>query len=315
MTNSRRGDGDRDAPRHPIGVVAERTGLTPDVLRVWQKRYDVVAPGRSERGRRLYSDAEVERLVLLSNAVRGGRSISAVAGLPDDELLALVAGDEQARRALAEVRGDATTAVIDAALSATAALDAGELAAVLRRGLVLLSVPRFIDEVATPLLHEIGERWARGELTPAHEHLASAAMRRLLEWVMSACEADPDAPHIVLTTLPHEQHELGALLAATTAASEGWSVTYLGPNLPVGDTASAVRQSSASHVGVSIVYDGDDVQQVRALSELRASLPSGVHLLVGGRSAASAARGLSGRVRVMQDASDFRRLLRAALPS
>jgi hypothetical protein len=83
----------------------------------------------------------------------------------------------------------------------------------------------------------------------------------------------------------------------------------------VGDTASAVRQSSASHVGVSIVYDGDDVQQVRALSELRASLPSGVHLLVGGRSAASAARGLSGRVRVMQDASDFRRLLRAALPS
>ena len=48
--------------RHPIQVVAKRTGLTADVLRVWEKRYAVVEPGRSDGGHRLYSDLDVERL-------------------------------------------------------------------------------------------------------------------------------------------------------------------------------------------------------------------------------------------------------------
>ena len=53
--------------RHPIQVVAKRTGLTADVLRVWEKRYAVVEPGRSSGGHRLYSDVDVERLGLLES--------------------------------------------------------------------------------------------------------------------------------------------------------------------------------------------------------------------------------------------------------
>ena len=69
-----------DAARHPIAVVAERTGLSIDVLRVWERRYSAVLPGRGPGGQRLYADADVERLRLLDAAVQGGRRIGAVLG-------------------------------------------------------------------------------------------------------------------------------------------------------------------------------------------------------------------------------------------
>ena len=69
-------DGAHLEKRHPIQVVARRTGLTPDVLRVWEKRYEVVQPGRSGGGHRLYSDRDVERLGLLHRATSAGRRIS-----------------------------------------------------------------------------------------------------------------------------------------------------------------------------------------------------------------------------------------------
>src|SRR5918999_1092269 len=80
---------------HPIGVVTRRTGLSPDLLRAWEKRYDVVKPARSGGGRRLYSDADIERLRLLYRATLAGRGIGQVATLSTPALAALVrrAGD------------------------------------------------------------------------------------------------------------------------------------------------------------------------------------------------------------------------------
>ena len=84
--------------KHPIRVVTTRTGLTPDLLRAWERRYGVVTPTRSTGGQRLYSDADVERLAMLHRAVLSGRAIRTVAELTDDELAALVGVDEQAGR-------------------------------------------------------------------------------------------------------------------------------------------------------------------------------------------------------------------------
>src|SRR5829696_5654503 len=87
----------RTTPRHPIAVVAERTGLSHDLLRVWERRYGVVAPTRGPGGQRLYSDADIERLALLHAATRAGRSISQVAGLTDEALAELLDEDLAAR--------------------------------------------------------------------------------------------------------------------------------------------------------------------------------------------------------------------------
>ncbi|MEP6550304.1 MAG: MerR family transcriptional regulator, partial [Gemmatimonadales bacterium] len=79
--------------QHPIAVVAERTGLTQDVLRVWERRYGAVKPTRGSNGQRLYTDADVHRLRDLHAATIAGRNIGQVAKLSDKALSAIVQGD------------------------------------------------------------------------------------------------------------------------------------------------------------------------------------------------------------------------------
>ena len=69
------------APRHPIRLVANRTGLTVDLIRAWEKRYHVVDPARSVTKRRLYSDYDIERLRLIRLAKLNGRRLVDVAPL------------------------------------------------------------------------------------------------------------------------------------------------------------------------------------------------------------------------------------------
>ena len=116
-----------DKPRHPIQVVSRRTGVTQDSLRAWEKRYEAVKPHRAPGGRRLYTDADVERLVLLRRVTDAGRRIGQVAGLPTEELAELVAQDEKAiaaaprapqPRAAREARGSTPEAYLAACLDA-----------------------------------------------------------------------------------------------------------------------------------------------------------------------------------------------------
>ena len=70
-----------NAPEYSIKVVARRTGLSPHVIRAWERRYGAVEPERSATGRRLYSDTEIERLQALERATRAGHSIGQIAQL------------------------------------------------------------------------------------------------------------------------------------------------------------------------------------------------------------------------------------------
>ena len=79
--------------KHPIKVVAQRTGLSPHVIRAWERRYGVVSPARTEGNQRLYSTADIERLDLLRRATELGHNISHLAELPSLRLRRLLADE------------------------------------------------------------------------------------------------------------------------------------------------------------------------------------------------------------------------------
>src|SRR5689334_9472112 len=144
---------------HPIQVVTRRTGVSADVLRVWEKRYAVVTPVRSPSGRRLYSDADIERLRLIVRATRTGRTIGQVAALPAAALVALLdekpAAEQRPHgRAPADaapsspsVAGDLAGDLLEACAEAIARFDAVTLDLLLRRAVVALSADDFLDAV------------------------------------------------------------------------------------------------------------------------------------------------------------------------
>jgi methanogenic corrinoid protein MtbC1 len=275
---------------HPIKVVARRTGLTAHVIRAWEKRYRAVTPHRTATNRRVYSGEDIERLILLRRATLAGRSIGQVASLPTNELRELVIADESAQR-LAPRRGpsrreSAAGQILRSCIDAVQHLQPEALKSSLERASVSLSRPDLVQELITPLLHQVGEAWRDGSLRVAHEHLASAIVRTFMGNMNGRFPDSSEAPTLVVTTPTGQLHELGALLVATTGASEGWRVTYLGPNLPADEIASAVEQSGARALALSIIYPPDDPHlkdELRLLSKL---VPrESVSLLVGGRSA------------------------------
>ena len=230
-------------PRHPIRVVAQRTGLTPATIRAWERRYSAVEPVRSEGGQRLYSDRDLERLGVLRELTEGGRTISLVAGLSDEEAGALLQEDRVAAGSSAQAGGAQTAAeVVDQAYARVLAFDAEGLDRLLWRAALTLGGKVFLSDVVGPLLDRVGRGWAEGEASPAQEHLGSEVVDQLLERLVATSRAE-DGPAMVVSTLPGERHGLGARLVSTAAVLDGWSVKYLGTDLPVSEIAAAARGS------------------------------------------------------------------------
>jgi DNA-binding transcriptional MerR regulator/methylmalonyl-CoA mutase cobalamin-binding subunit len=273
---------------HPIQVVARRTGLSTDVIRAWEKRYAVVTPARTATGRRVYSDADVERLQLIARTTRTGRTVGQVAALPAAQLVA-IARDAPAPAAAAppapEPTGERSREYLRACLDTIARFDAPGLDAALRRAAIALSAEAFLETIVVRLWERVGEGVHHGTLRPAHQHLALAVLRRVLDRVIEAATLPGAGPGLLVATPPGQPHELGALLAAAAAAAEGWRVVYLGPGLPADDIAEAAAQARARAVALSLGSLPGDRTTPRELRRLRTLLPGDVALVVEGRAA------------------------------
>jgi len=287
---------------HPIAVVAERTGLSRDVLRVWERRYGAVAPTRTAGGQRLYSDDDVSRFRLLAEATRHGRSIRHVARLSTDALAALVATDAAERPAGESLHGaTALDSVIAEALRHVRQLDGSSLDRVLRRALARHGLPAFLEELVPGLMHRIGDEWAASEITIAHEHAASAAVLAILFEAMRGLPEAPSARRLLVATPAGEYHGVGAALAATAAALDGWIIVYLGVDVPSAVLASAAAATEARAILLSVVHTEDPDLLLRNLRAVRTDVPAGVPIVVGGAAARDAAALLAGEGLIVCD--------------
>ena len=272
-----------DAGKYPMKAVARLTGLNPDTIRAWERRYGAVTPGRSEGSQRLYSDAEVERLRLLRRATEAGHGIGRLARLSEEELRHLLVASAPAPppASAPPPDGDAVTRIL-AAVDRYDHLGADrELAHVA----ALLSPRRVVLEVAYPLLVEVGERWCTGRLSIGQEHLVTSMVRTLLGTLLRLADAVPGRPPIVLATLPGDRHELGALMVALLAATRGVPTCYLGPDTPAAEIGVAARRTRAAAVGISMIRLHDAADAAAALQAIADGLGEGTPLWIGGRAA------------------------------
>jgi DNA-binding transcriptional MerR regulator/methylmalonyl-CoA mutase cobalamin-binding subunit len=295
-------------------VVARRTGLSPHVIRMWEKRYGAVAPARTDTRRRLYTEADITRLGLLRQATILGHTISRIATLPTEQLRALIDEEAAAAPPKPPTHPDIIPAQssLDACLDAVQRLDAVALETTLMRARVMLSHTAFLETLIVPLMQAIGDLWYQGVLRIMHEHLTSAVVRTLLGSLHLAPGLADTAPHFIATTPAGQLHEIGALCVASMASVDGWRVTYLGPNLPAEDIAAAVQQDHAKAIGLSIIYPPDDPHLPQELARLCRYLTADVTVFVGGLGSAGSQKILDslGVVRP-RDLQEFRRHLEA----
>jgi methanogenic corrinoid protein MtbC1 len=295
--------------RHPIQVAANRSGLSQDVLRAWEKRYAVVEPGRSGGGQRLYSDADVERLRLLRLVVDGGRRISDVSDMETEEL-ARIAVEDRVESATTQALPVVDPVALVDCIDAIERLDAVRLEEILHRQLFAAGSQNLIEGLVAPLMVEVGRRWHEGQLLAAHEHLATGVLQGLVARILA--DAQPREPKgvLVVATTEGQAHEVGGLMAAAMAAQSAWRVVYLGAQLPSEEIVAAVKQVGADALALSYAYvnsDADDLGHIRTILQ---SLPPRVLRLVGGAAAAQNQPVLTEfGAQVVNDLSSFREAL------
>jgi DNA-binding transcriptional MerR regulator/methylmalonyl-CoA mutase cobalamin-binding subunit len=275
-------------PVRTINVVARQTGLSVQVIRVWEKRYGAVTPVRADNNRRLYTEEDVERLRLLREATQAGHAISQIATASLEELQRLMSSVQASpvvtARARAEDNAELVRELTDAALASITVLDAKSFLKLLDRAAVELGSPAVFQRFIAPTAERVGELWRAGDLSIAHEHFATRHITDFLATFARAFAENVNAPHLVLATPPGQLHELGAIIVAAAARSHGWRTTYLGAALPVEEMVGALRNLQPRALGLSIVYPPDDAALRSDLAKLRELLPKECALLIGGRS-------------------------------
>lgn len=268
-----------DAGLLRIGELSRRSGVSPELLRAWERRYRLLQPSRSQGGLRLYSLDDLERVRLMQQHLRRGLAAAEAAAL---------AGAQPSAASNADTPlGDAKDELADA----LAAFDEARAHALLDSLLAATTIDAVLTTVVMPYLHELGERWERGDASIAQEHFASAVLRgRLLG--LARGWGRGVGPPVVLACAPGEQHDLGLIAFGLALRGRGWRVVYLGADTPLASVADAARAAAAGFAVVSAVTP----DRLREHGDGLRSLAREQRLFLGGAGAVDAALDLDAEV-------------------
>lgn len=243
---------------YSMRVVARLTGLSPDTVRAWERRYEAVVPERSDGNTRKFSAADVRKLTFLKGATEKGYRIGDIARLPEEELRGLIESEGAVAAALSPPAGEVPGQVAFERLRGEYLEDVGryrarEARGILARAAAVLDPQEFVLEVVLPIMRETGDLWEAGELTVAQEHLVSMQMRGLLDSILRVSAPHPGAPKIICATPPGQHHEFGALAGALWAAMRGFDVLYFGADVPADDIVEAAEATGAEVILLSVI--------------------------------------------------------------
>ena len=237
---------------YSVKHAAAMTGIPADTLRMWERRYRVVAPIRSEGGYRLYDDAAIARLSAMRALVAAGWSPRLAAEqVRSGTTAGPIADAPPAGAASAVIEGE-LVGDVDALVAIAQEFDVGALQRLLAQMFGREDFEHVADNWLMPTLLVLGNAWHSGVVTVAGEHFVSAAVQRRLAAAFDAAPANPGAPRVVVGLARGSRHELGVLAFAVALRRAGLEVVYVGGDLPAETwvvTASSQAACRSRHRG------------------------------------------------------------------
>ena len=302
---------------YPIRTVSRLTGVPSVTLRAWERRYRLITPTRTDKGHRLYTEADIERvrqvLALMERGVGVGQVGSFLARAANDgdlvrsanvgDLvrpanegdLARAANDGELGRVGGEARipdivpgTDPWPAYIAAMLEGVRCFDTAALDAVYNDALSLYPIERVASHLTTPVLERLGAAWPQGEASIAREHFFSNFLRNKLGARFQHLNALGQGPRLVAACPAGEHHELGLIQFALAAAGQGYRLVLLGADVPATEIAAAARIADCRAVVLSASAQMPAADLARELAALVALTP--LPILVGGMASIRAPR-------------------------
>ncbi len=276
---------------YPIRTLSRLTGVPAVTLRAWERRHGLLTPTRTDKGHRLYSEEDVNRVrqvvALLERGVAVGQAGSLLGSEDGNVLISPVArrdshlgpgsGLEGGRA------GDPWPGYVEAMLAAARRFDTAVLDGIYNDALSLYPIDRVSRHLTCPVLERLGADWPDQEASIAREHFFANFLRNKLGARFHHLNGLARGPRLVAACPTGERHELGLLQFALAAASQGYRLILLGADVPEEEIAAAVRMAAARAVVLSISSQAEPGTLARQVGTLVAL--AAVPVLVGGAAA------------------------------
>ena len=263
-----------------IGELSRRVGVSPDVLRAWERRYGVLSPRRSSAGQRLYTAADEQRVRRMQESISNGYAPGVAARLAIREAEAGAAPEDVAAEPIAVPALEELAETLRESLFALADGRADRALDLLLTGYGTETV---LVRVILPLLREIGDRWARNELTVGQEHFASGLLAGRLRALARGWD-EGDGPRVLSACPAGEAHDLGLLCFSVLMRRRGLRITYLGASVPTDSLFDAADRIQPALAVIAGVREEPFWDSYEALAELSFLFP----LMLGGAGASPA---------------------------
>jgi MerR family transcriptional regulator, light-induced transcriptional regulator len=225
-----------------IGELSRRTGVNPELLRAWERRYRLLRPRRTSGGTRMYASTDEARVRLMQRYLDQG--------LPPAQAAEMVTATRLSVRPGSAAGSIPAAEVAEAHAEMHASLDRFDETSAqraLERLFGTYSASTVVRDVMMPYLREVGQRWAKGHVSVAQEHFATNFMHaRLLAFARGWDRGL--GPRALLACAPGEQHTFGLIGFGVALHQRGWRITYLGA-----DTSVAMVEEAATHVSPDLV--------------------------------------------------------------
>lgn len=259
-----------------ISAVERETGLSKDVLRVWERRYGFPEPARDDNAERQYPREQVAKLRAIKRLMDAGLRPGKLISQSLAELNALGEARTGPRR-------EPASPVLERDLLALLKNhNAYALQHALTNQLMRQGLQRFVLETVAPLHRAVGDAWMRGDVEVFEEHLFTEQLQVALRIAINAFPRSAGSPRVLMTTFPGEHHCLGLLMVEALLVPEGAQCISLGTQTPIDDIHAAALAHKAAIVALSFSAAFPLRQAGEGLAALRRSLPPQVALWAGG---------------------------------
>ena len=256
--------------RYSIKELEKLSGVKAHTIRIWEQRYELLHPQRTETNIRYYSDYDVKKLLKVAVLIQAGKKVSKLSKLEDDELN--MALDE-----VQEVRRDSEVGydiIVSNLLSHGLTFDEYQFRKEFSKALEQYDVTTVFRKIVYPLLHRIGLMWGRDLLFPAQEHFISNMVRNKLCKAIEDLKMEDDDDFIVLFLPEDETHEIGLLFTNYLLRKWKISTIYLGQNVPVDNVIKVAKEKNSRRLIVFITINAGMKTMKDRVKKLSKELPN-----------------------------------------
>ncbi len=253
--------------RYSIKDLENYTSIKAHTLRIWEQRYGLLEPKRTDSNIRYYSEDDLKKILNVNLLYTNGLKISKIAKLSEDEILEHV-------RELIDERAEKDQPEIHPFMLAITEMDPDQIHDLLNKNYAEKGMVELYNSLLIPVLMRIGELWQVNTLSIAHEHLFSNVLRAFLIVRISKLDKPKEGSKNAILFLPgHEEHELSLLFYHYILKSSGVNCIYLGAKVPLDDLKSSVVSMKPDVVISNLIAKMDEKEVIAMFKEMEEFIP------------------------------------------